>query len=79
MKVDKNNKQAKLKNCQPLADSITEINNTQADNAKDLNIVMEMYNLIERSDNYFKKFVSLYRFCRDELKNAVTDSESFKR
>ena len=53
MKVDKNNKQAKLKNCQPLADSITEINNTQADNAKDLNIVMEMYNLIECSDNYF--------------------------
>ena len=60
MKVDRNNKQAKLKNCQPFADSISEINNTQADNTKDLNIVMEMYNLIEYNDNYLKKFVSLY-------------------
>ena len=60
MKVDRNNKHAKLKNCQPFADSISEINNTQADNTKDLNIVMEMYNLIEYNDNYLKKFVSLY-------------------
>ena len=29
----------------------TEINNTKIDNAKDINIVMPMYNLIEYSDN----------------------------
>ena len=31
------------------------INNTQIDFAKDLNVVMPMYNLIEYSNNYSKK------------------------
>ena len=34
---------------------MSEINNTQAvDNAKDVDIVMPMYNVIEYSDNYSK-------------------------
>ena len=40
------------KNCAPLTNCISEINNTQIDNAKDINIIMLMYNLIEYSDNY---------------------------
>ena len=51
---DRNNKQAILKTCAPFMDCITEINNTQVDNAKDLDVVMPMYNLIEYSDNYSK-------------------------
>ena len=31
---------------------MTEINNTQVDNAKDIDIVIPMYNLIEYGDNY---------------------------
>ena len=31
---------------------LNEINNTQIDNAKDIDIVMPMYHLIEYSDNY---------------------------
>ena len=31
----------------------TEINNTQSDNAKDLDVVMLIYNLVEYSDNQF--------------------------
>ena len=31
-----------------------EINNAEIDNAKDIDIVMPMYNLIEYSDNYSK-------------------------
>ena len=45
---------------------ISEINNTQIYNAKDIEIVMPMYNLIEYSDNYSKTSRSLWQFYRDE-------------
>ena len=41
------------------------INNTQVDNAKDIDIVMSMYNLIEYSDNYSKTSGSLWQCCKD--------------
>ena len=44
-----------IKNCAPFTNCISEINNTQTDNAKDIDIVMSLYNLIEYSDNYSKK------------------------
>ena len=46
------NKKVIIKNCAPFTNCISEINNTQIDNAKDNDIVMSMYNLIEYSDNY---------------------------
>ena len=49
-----NNKEVVFKNCVPFTDSISEINNTQMDNAKDFDVVTPIYNLIEYSDNYFK-------------------------
>ena len=42
-----NRKNIIIENCGPL-------NNTQIDNAKDIDIVMPMHNLIEYSDNYSK-------------------------
>ena len=36
-----------LKNCAPFTNCISEISNTQVCNAKDIDIVMPMYNLIE--------------------------------
>ena len=45
---------------------ISEINNTQIYNAKDIEIVMPMYNLIEYSDNYFKTSAVLWQLYRDE-------------
>ena len=48
-----------LKNCAPFTNCISEINNAQIDNAKDIDIVMPMYNLIEYSDNYSKISESL--------------------
>ena len=42
------------------------MNNTQIDNAKDIDIVMPMYNLIEYSDNYSKKSGSLWQYYRQE-------------
>ena len=41
-----NNKQSAFKNCAPFTDYISEINNTQIGNAKDIDLVMPMYNLM---------------------------------
>ena len=53
------NKKVIFKNCAPFTDCISKINNTQVDNAKDIDIVMPMYNLIEYRDNYSKTSGSL--------------------
>ena len=52
------NKKVIFKNCAPFT-CISEINDTDLDNAKDIDIVMPMYNLIEYSDNYSKTSGSL--------------------
>ena len=59
------NKKVIFKNCAPFTNCISEINNTQVDNAKDIDIVMPMYNLIEYSDNYAKTSGSLWQYCKD--------------
>ena len=59
------NKKVVFKNCAPFTNCISEINNTQIDNAKDIDIVMPMYNLIEYSDNYAKTTGSLWQYCKD--------------
>ena len=58
--ADEGDKGVALKNCAPFNNCISEINNTQLDNAKDIDIVMPMYNLIEYSDNYTKTCGSLW-------------------
>ena len=55
------NKKVIFKNCAPFAICISEINNTQVDKAKDFDIVMSMYNLIEYSDNYSKTSGCLWK------------------
>ena len=65
-------------NCAPFTNCISEINNTQVDNAKDIDTVMPMYNLIEYSDNYAKTSGSLWQYYRDEPNDNLTNSESFK-
>ena len=49
-----------FKNCVPFINCKTEINNTEMYNAKDIGIVMPMYNLIQYSDNYSKTSRSLF-------------------
>ena len=70
--ADKRNKEVVFKNYAPFSDCISEINNTQVDNAKDLNVVMLLYNLLEYSDYYSKTSWSLWQYYRDEpaLDNA---------
>ena len=57
--ADERNKGVAFKNCAPFINCISEINNTQVDNAKDIDIVMLMYNLTEYSDHYVKTTGSL--------------------
>ena len=52
--ADERNKGVIFKNCVPFTKCISIINNTDIDNAQDIDIVMPMYNLIECSDNYSK-------------------------
>ena len=66
-----------FKYCVPFINCKSEINNTEIDNAKDIGIVMPMYNLIEYSDIYSKTSGSLWQYYKDELNDNLTDSESF--
>ena len=78
-----NNRTKKVifKNCAPFTNCISEINNTQKDNVKDIDIV------IEYSDNYSIISGSLWQYCKDipavnDNNNVVSfnkakDTESF--
>ena len=68
------NKEVMLKNASSFTDFESEINNVEIDNAKDIDIVMLMYNLIEYSDNYSKTSGSLWQCCKDIP--AVNNDES---
>ena len=84
------NKKVIFKNCAPFTCCISKINNADIDNAKYIDIVMPMYNLIEYSDNYSKTSGSLWQYCKDipAVNNAgnivdftatnTTDSFKFK-
>ena len=52
--ADETGKRLAIKNCAPFTNCISEIKNTQVDNAKDIDIVMPVYNLIEYSENIWK-------------------------
>ena len=76
--ADERDKGVAFKNCAPFINCISEINNTQVDNAKDIDIVMPMYNLIEYSDNYVKTSGSLWKYYRDKPNDNLEDSKSSK-
>ena len=82
--ADERNKGVIFKNCASFINCISEINNTQIDNAKDIDIVMPRYNLIEYNDNYVKTTGSLWQYFRDKPvdddddDDDIEDSKSFK-
>ena len=76
--ADERDKGVTFKNCAPFIKCISGINNTEIDNAKYIDIVMPMYNLIEYSDNYSKSSGSLWQYCKDEPNDNIANSESFK-
>ena len=76
--ADERDKGVTFKNWAPFIKCINRINNTEMDNAKDIDIVMPIYNLIEYSDNYSKTSGSLQQYYKDGPNDNLTDSESFK-
>ena len=75
---DKNNKQVIFKNSAPFTISTTQINNTQIEDAKDFEVVILMYDLIEHSNNYSVTTASLWQYHKHEPKSLITYSSSFK-
>ena len=74
--TNNNNEKVIFNNCAPFINCINEINNTQVDNDKDIDIVMPMYSLIKFSDNYSKTSKSLWQYCKDISavnNNAIVD------
>ena len=62
--ADERDKGVAFKKCAPFTNCISEINNTQIDNCKDIDIVMPLYNLLEYSDNYAKTSGTLWQYYR---------------
>ena len=53
---------------------MSKINSAQIDNAKDLGVVMPMYNLLQYSKNYRKITCSLWNYYRDEQSNPLSSN-----
>ena len=68
----KKNKQLTLKTFAPFTDYISEKNNTPVDNAKDLHVVMLMYNLIVYCNNYTKTSGSSRQYQKDVPNDNIT-------
>ena len=90
--ADANNTNKKIifKNYALFTNCISEINNTQIRNAKDIDVIMPLYNLLEYSPAYAKTSGSLWQYCKDIpavdnnnaivnfAENNLTDSFNFK-
>ena len=76
--ADDRDKSVRFKNYAPFTKCTSKINDREIDNAKDIDIVMPLYNLIEYSDNYSKTSGSLWQYHKDDPNNNLTNSESFK-
>ena len=77
-RLDERKKDVVFKNCAPFTKCISRINNTDKENAQDIDIVMPMYNLIEYSDNYSETSGSLWQYHKDDPNDNITQPESFK-
>ena len=67
------NKKVTFKNCAPFINCISKINNTQVDDAHDIDVLMRTYNIIEYSDTYWNTLGSLWKYYRDE--SALNNNE----
>ena len=61
----------------PFTSCILKINNTLIDNARNLDIVMSMYNLLEYSKNYSKTIGSFWNYYRDEPDSGAQGNKNY--
>ena len=76
--ADERGKDVTFKYCAPFIKCINRIRNTGIDNAKYIDIVMPIYNLIEYRENYSKTSGSLWQYYKDDPNNNLANSESFR-
>ena len=75
----KRNKVVAFKNNAPFINCISKINSVQIDNAKDLDVIMPMYNLLEYNKNQRKTTDNLWNYYRDEPSDPFSyNSKSFR-
>ena len=81
-----NNKKVCFTNCIPFTRCVTYLNDEHLEAAENLDLTMNLYNLIEYSDNHSHTLGSLWQYKRDErnmtaaggIVNVNTNSSSFK-
>ena len=71
-RLDERNKGVIFKSCALFTDCISEINNTQIVDTKDLDVMMPMWK------HYLKTLGSLWQYYRDDLNDNIVNSELFK-
>ena len=60
-----NNTKVCFKNCSPFTRCVTHLNDEHIKTAENLDLIMNMYNLIEYSDNYVQSSGSSWQYKRD--------------
>ena len=58
--VADNNTRVAIRNCHPFTGASFKLNDEQVDTADNLNLTMNLYNMLEYSDNYADTTTSLY-------------------
>ena len=66
-----------FKNNAPSINCISKINGVKIDNAEDLDVVIQMYNLLEYSKNYRKTTSSLWNYYRHEPNSRINDGINY--
>ena len=74
---DAYDRQLAFKNNAPFTSCILKTNNILIDNAKDLDIVVPIYNLLQHSKNYRKTTGSLWNYYRDEPNNGAVGNINY--
>ena len=74
--ADKRKKKVIFKNWALITDRINKIKNAQVDNARNPDIVMSTYNLIEYSDNYSKTSPGLRHYNRNDQHDTIANYHS---
>ena len=73
--------QVSFKNCAPFTRCITKVDGITTDDAKDLDLVMPIHNLIEYSSNYSETTGILWFYSKDEatdFNNNIVNTDDFK-
>ena len=68
------NKNLIFKNNAPFRSCLSKINNTFIDNAKDIDIVIPKYNLLEYNNNFSVTSGSLWNYYRDEINDSAIEN-----